>query len=131
MRLAHALVAVALLSAMAGCSPGPRGDQGPPGPQGPKGDTGPAGPTGPLGPPGPTGPQGEKGQPGQGVRVVQSTCEQGNCTIECRNNEVMVSAYCGPNRNAATFLGERSASCGVAANAANGPLVVVCVGATQ
>jgi hypothetical protein len=131
MRFAHALVAVALLSALAGCGEGPKGDQGPPGPQGPKGDTGPAGPAGPLGPPGPPGPQGEKGQPSQGVRVVQSACEQGNCTIECRNNEVMVSAYCGPNRNAATFLGERSASCGVAVNAANGPLVVVCVGVTQ
>jgi hypothetical protein len=62
---------------------------------------------------------------------VQSTCEQGNCTIECRENEILVSAYCGPNRNAATFLGERRASCGVAAKADNGPLVVVCVGAAQ
>jgi hypothetical protein len=63
--------------------------------------------------------------------VVRSTCVQGNCTIECRDNEVMVSAYCGPNRNAATVLGERSASCGVDANTANGPLIVVCVGAPQ
>jgi hypothetical protein len=131
MRAIHMLVTIALLAGLAGCGQGPKGDPGPQGPEGPKGDTGPAGPTGPLGPPGPPGPQGDKGPPGQGVRVVQSTCAQGNCTVECRDNEVMVTAYCGPNRNAATFLGERSASCGVAANAANGPLVVVCVGAAQ
>jgi hypothetical protein len=63
--------------------------------------------------------------------VVHSNCLQGNCTIACRENEVLVTAYCGPNRNAATFLTERSASCGVAANADNGPLTAVCVGAPQ
>jgi hypothetical protein len=65
---------------------------------------------------------------------MQSTCVSGNCTISCRDNEVLVTAYCGPNRNAATYLAERTASCGVAANAANaanGPLIVVCVGAPQ
>jgi len=131
MRLAHALVAVALLSGMAGCGKGPQGDRGPAGPQGPKGDAGPAGPPGPAGPIGRPGPQGDKSAPGEGVRVVLSTCAQGNCTIECRDNEVMVTAYCGPSRHPATFLTERSASCGVAVNANNGPLVVVCVGATQ
>jgi hypothetical protein len=65
------------------------------------------------------------------VRIVQSACDRADCTIECRNNEILITAYCGPNRNAATLLGERSASCGVAANAASGPLVVVCVGAPQ
>jgi hypothetical protein len=131
MRAAHLLVAVALLAGLAGCGQGPKGDQGPPGPQGPKGDTGPAGPDGPPGPPGPQGPRGEQGPPSPGLRVVRSTCVQGSCTIECRDNEVLVSAYCGPNRNAATMLGERGASCGVDANTANGPLVVVCVGAPQ
>jgi hypothetical protein len=131
MRAAHMVVTVALLAGLAGCSQGPKGDPGPPGPQGPKGDAGPVGPAGPLGPPGPQGPQGEQGPPAPGMRVVRSTCVQGNCTIECRDNEVLVSAYCGPNRNPATFLGERGASCGVAANAENGPLIVVCVGAPQ
>jgi hypothetical protein len=65
------------------------------------------------------------------VRVVRSACLNGDCTIQCRDNEVLVTAYCGPNRNAATLLAERGASCGVAANAANGPLTVVCVGAPQ
>lgn len=131
MRLAHALIAIALLASVAGCSKGPQGDQGPPGPQGPKGDTGPAGPVGGPGPPGPQGPQGEKGAPSPNVRVVRSDCAAASCTIECRDNEILLTAYCGPNRNAATPLGERGASCGVAANAANGPLVVVCVGAPQ
>jgi hypothetical protein len=61
--------------------------------------------------------------------VLRSGCVAGNCTLTCRDNEVLVTAYCGPNRNAATLLAERSASCGVEANTANGPLVVVCVGA--
>jgi hypothetical protein len=65
------------------------------------------------------------------VRVVQSNCLEGTCTITCRDNEVLVTAYCGPNRSAAAFLAERTASCGVAANAANGPLVAVCVSAPQ
>ena len=134
MRVAYLIVTIALLAGLAGCGQGPKGDQGPPGPQGPKGDAGPAGPagpTGPQGPRGPAGPQGEPGPPSPGVRVVRSACLNGDCTIQCRDNEVLVTAYCGPNRNAATLLAERGASCGVAANAANGPLTVVCVGAPQ
>lgn len=132
MRAIHWLVLTALAASLAGCgSQGPKGDQGPPGQQGPKGDAGPAGPAGPQGPRGQAGPQGDAGPPGQGVRVVQSNCLQGSCTITCRDNEVLVTAYCGPNRNAATFLAERTASCGVTADAANGPLIAVCVGAPQ
>src|SRR5580692_10429592 len=125
MRAAYLVVTIALLAGLAGCGQGPKGDQGPPGPQGPKGDAG------PVGPAGPTGPQGEQGPPSPGVRVVRSACLNGNCTIQCRDNEVLIIAYCGPNRNAATLLAERGASCGVAANAENGPLTVVCVGAPQ
>lgn len=131
MRAAYLAVTIALLIGLAGCGQGPKGDQGPPGPQGPKGDAGPAGPTGPQGPRGLPGPQGEQGPPSPSVRVVRSACLNGNCTIQCRDNEVLVTAYCGPNRNAATLLAERGASCGVAANAENGPLTVVCVGAPQ
>ena len=131
MRAAYLVVTIALLAGLAGCGQGPKGDQGPPGPQGPKGDAGPAGPTGPQGPRGLAGPQGEQGPPSPSVRVVRSACLNGNCTIQCRDNEVLVIAYCGPNRNAATLLAERGASCGVAANAENGPLTVVCVGAPQ
>ena len=133
MRARHMMLTLGLLAVMAGLagcgSQGPKGDQGPPGPQGEKGDTGPRGPTGPQGPPGPQGPQGEQGPPSPGIRIVRSDCfGAGNCTIQCRDNEVLVTAYCGPNRNPATFLGERGASCGIAATPSNAPLVAVCAG---
>jgi hypothetical protein len=116
----------ALLLALAGCGQGPKGDGGPAGPPGPKGDPGAAGPTGPVGPPGPPGPQGEQGPPSPSVRVLRLDCLTGGCTASCRGDEVLVSAYCGPARNAATFLGERQVSCGVEANTANTPLVAIC-----
>jgi hypothetical protein len=131
MRAAHfALVAALVAGAsvtLAGCGRGPQGEQGPPGPQGPKGDVGPAGP---AGPPGPPGPQGAAGPPGAAVRVVKSDCATG-CTIQCQDNEVLVTAYCGPARNQAQFLGERGASCGPVASSANSPLVAVCIAAPQ
>lgn len=134
MRAAHLTLAVALLvgvsGSLAGCGKGPQGDAGPAGPQGPKGDAGPAGPIGPPGPPGPVGPQGQAGAPSPSVRVVKSDCVSG-CTIQCQDNEVLVTAYCGPTRNQAQFLGERGASCGPAASPSNAPLVAVCVGSPQ
>jgi hypothetical protein len=131
MRAGHLVLALALLAVLTGCGKGPQGDQGPRGPQGEKGDTGPAGAAGPTGPRGPEGAKGEPGQPGQGVRVVRSNCLAASCTIQCNDNEVLVSAYCGANRNAATFLGERGASCGAAATSSTSPLVVVCATAPQ
>jgi hypothetical protein len=136
MRVAHLALTVALLAALAGCGKGPQGDTGPAGPQGLKGDAGPigpAGPAGPPGPPGPSGPQGDRGPAGpasSSVRVVKSDCVSG-CTVQCQDNEVLVTAYCGATRNPAQFLGERGASCGPEASAANTPLVAVCVGSPQ
>ncbi|HJY17510.1 MAG TPA: hypothetical protein VJ353_07730, partial [Xanthobacteraceae bacterium] len=105
---------------------GPQGDQGPAGPQGPKGDAGPVGPAGPPGPPGPAGPQGQAGPPSPSIRVVKSDCVSG-CTVQCQDDEVLVTAYCGPTRNQAQFLGEKGASCGPTGSATNTPLVAVCV----
>jgi hypothetical protein len=51
--------------------------------------------------------------------------------VQCKDNEVLVTAYCGPTRNAAQFLGERGASCGPEASPANAPLIAVCVAAPQ
>jgi hypothetical protein len=116
-----------LLAALTGCGRGPKGDPGPAGPPGPKGDPGPMGPTGSIGPPGPRGPQGEQGPPSPTVRVIRMDCLAGSCMTSCRGNEVLASAYCGPARNPATFVGERQVSCGVEANVANGPLVAICV----
>ena len=132
MRTARLIVAAALIALLAGCGQGPKGDPGPPGPPGPKGDTGPAGPIGPVGPPGPPGPQGEQGPPSPTVRVVRKDCLTGGaCSATCRGDEILVSAYCGPARNPATFVGERGVSCGIEANAANVPLVAICVAAPQ
>ena len=97
MRSGHLLLVGLLVVGLAGCGQGPKDDPGPTGPSGPKGDAGPAGPSGPVG------------------------------AASCRGDEVLVSAYCGPARNPATFLGERQVSCGVEANVANAPLVAVCV----
>jgi hypothetical protein len=130
MRAVQLAVAMGLLVALAGCGKGPQGDTGPAGPQGPKGDVGSAGPVGPPGPAGPPGPQGEAGPPSPSVRVVKSDCVSG-CTLQCQDNEVLVTAYCGPTRNPAQMLGERGASCGPAASPSNAPLVLVCVGSPQ
>jgi hypothetical protein len=142
MRAAHLAMTVVLLAALAGCSKGPQGDAGPAGPQGPKGDVGAAGPAGPPGPPGPTGaagpagvagpagPQGLAGASSPSIRVIKSDCASG-CTVQCRDDEVLVTAYCGPTRNPAQYLGEKGASCGAAGTASNTPLVAVCVAAPK
>lgn len=132
MRTARLIVAAGLIALLAGCGQGPKGDSGPPGPQGPKGDTGAVGPTGPVGPQGPPGPQGEQGPPSPTVRVIRKDClTGGGCSASCRGDETLVSAYCGPSRNPATFVGERDVTCGVESNAANVPLVAICVASPQ
>jgi hypothetical protein len=137
MRAAHLAFTVVLLTGiaggLAGCGKGPQGDAGPTGPAGPggpKGEVGAVGPVGPSGPAGPAGPQGPAGPPSPGIRVVKSDCTSG-CMVQCQENEVLVTAYCGPNRNAAQILGERGASCGPDASPANAPLVAVCVASPQ
>jgi hypothetical protein len=123
----HLIIPVLLLALLAGCGKGPKGDAGPAGPAGAKGEPGPGGPPGPVGPPGPPGPQGEAGPPSPSIRVIRLNCISGTCMASCRGDEVLVSAYCGPARNPATFIGERQVSCGVEASAANAPLLAVCV----
>jgi hypothetical protein len=128
----HLVSTLVLLTVLAACGQGSKGDQGPKGDPGPAGPAGPAGPQGPQGIRGLPGPKGDQGPAGQGVHVVQSSCLRGDCIVECGSKEVLVTAYCGPNRRPATFPTERSASCGVAVNAVNGPIVAVCVaGASQ
>src|SRR5271167_4940695 len=125
------LVIGLFLLGLAGCGQGPKGDPGVVGPPGPTGETGAIGPPGPIGPPGVPGPQGEQGQPSPSLRVVRKDCLTGNCETSCNGNEVLVSAYCGPGRNLPTFVGERGITCGIEANAANTPLVAICVLAPQ
>ena len=127
MRMSHLALALGLLAGLAACGKGPQGDAGPAGPQGPKGD---AGPAGPAGPPGPQGERGPPGPPSPSIRVIRSDCVSG-CSVQCEDNEVLITAYCGATRNQAQFLGERGASCGPVPSASNTPLVAVCVGSPQ
>ena len=87
-------------------SKGPIGDQGPPGPKGPRGD---AGPTGSA----------------SGIRIVRSNCDETTCRAQCGENEMLLTAYCGSNRNPAIIPTERAATCRNPMPA-NSPLVVVC-----
>jgi Collagen triple helix repeat (20 copies) len=122
---------LALAVSVSGCGNGPKGDPGPQGPPGPKGDPGPPGPPGPQGPKGPAGPSGPQGPPSPNLRVLRNNCLEGGCTVSCRNDEILITAFCGPTRGAATLIDERSASCGIEARPGNGPLVAICVAAPQ
>jgi collagen triple helix repeat protein len=86
------------------------GPAGPPGLRGPAGDPGSQGPAGSQGPPGPQGPSGPAAA-GSELRVVRADCGDGECTLECREQEIVLTAYCGTRRAPATFHDERSASC--------------------
>jgi hypothetical protein len=85
---------------------GPMGDQGPPGAKGPTGDPGPAGAA-------------------SGIRILRSNCDETACRVQCGESEMLLTAYCGPKRNAAIIATERAATCR-AAGPANNPLVAVC-----
>ena len=85
---------------------GPMGDQGPPGPKGPTGDAGPAGSA-------------------SGIRIVRSNCDETTCRVQCSENEMLLTAYCGPKRNSAIIPTERAATCRNPMPV-NSPLVAVC-----
>src|SRR5947199_7952109 len=94
MRVLCAVAAVALAGAVMSCgrSEGPKGDPGLPGPPGPKGDPGPPGPI-------------------TGIRVVRSPCDVASCTVQCGDDEILVTAYCGANRNAAVIPADGPEPC--------------------
>ena len=92
-------------------SKGPVGDQGPPGPKGPGGDAGPPSTT-------------------SGIRIVRSNCDETTCRVQCGENEMLLTAYCGPNRNTAIIPTERAATCRSPVPA-NNPLVAVCAQMTS
>jgi len=125
MRSPTVFAAIALSLCVAACGkpePGAKGDRGPAGPAGPKGEAGSAGPPGPQGQPGPQGPAGTSAN----IRIIRQNCQATACTATCTDTEVLVSAYCGPNRNTATVLTERSVSCGAVPDPAHTPLVAIC-----
>jgi hypothetical protein len=67
---------------------------------------GPPGERGLAGPAGPRGPAGEAG-----IRVLRNECSTGNCSTECADDEVLLNAYCNPNRTPAVYPTEHSALC--------------------
>jgi len=87
-------------------SKGPVGDQGPPGPKGPQGDAGPPSTT-------------------SGIRIVRSNCDETTCSVQCSENEMLLTAYCGPKRNPAIIPTGRAATCSNPMPV-NSPLVAVC-----
>jgi hypothetical protein len=87
-------------------SKGPMGDQGPPGPKGPQGDAGPPSTT-------------------SGIRIVRSNCDETACRVQCSENEMLLTANCGPKRNPAIIPTERAATCHNPMPV-NSPLVAVC-----
>jgi hypothetical protein len=126
MHLYRALIAITLAVGLLGCGEGPQGAKGDPGPAGTPGAEGEAGP------PGPTGPAGPAGLPAASaaMRIVRSNCDATSCVAQCSDDEVLLIAYCGSNRNAAVFPTERSASCR-SRNAANNPLIAACTKAAS
>ena len=120
------VLAVVLSALVASCG------QPTPGPQGPKGDAGPKGDTGPQGPPGSVGPPGLQGPPGTPgasslFRLVRAPCTSpSECTVTCRDDEIVITAYCGRKRGAAMYLTESSVSCGINPDTTDGPLVAMC-----
>jgi hypothetical protein len=128
--IAQRLIVLAVLITLCGCDSGKKGDAGPPGAAGPKGETGPQGIQGQVGPMGPPGPRGEQGPPSPTIRVVRTNClSNATCTVSCRGDEVLVTAYCGPTRAAPTYLNERNASCGINSAVPTSPLVAICAAA--
>ena len=113
--LYRALIAITLAVGLGGCGEGPQGAKGDPGPPGSPGAKGDAGPPGPAGLPGAA----------SAMRIIRSNCDATSCAAQCSDDEVLLIAYCGTTRNAATFPTERSASCRVR-NAANNPLIAAC-----
>jgi len=126
MRNARAILAIAIAAVLAGCGQPTQGPQGPKGDTGPKGDPGQQGEIGPAGPPGMQGIPGPAGASSQ-FRLVRSPCTSSlACTVTCREDEIVIIAFCGTKRAAPNYLTENAVSCGINPDTTGGPLVAVC-----
>ena len=88
------------------------------------GSLGSKGDPGPRGERGPPGPAGSRGDPG--IRIVRHDCAGGNCTVECDDDEVLLTAHCGIGRAPAVYPTEHSALCR-SRGTAKVEVVVACV----
>jgi len=88
--------------------------------------------TGPKGERGPAGPAGARGPAGDsGVRLVRSDCTAGNCAAECAADEILLSAYCSPNRAPVAYPTEHSAACRPLGGRVKVEVVAACVKAAR
>ena len=126
MRMFNIIPMIAIAAILASCGQPTPGAQGPKGDPGPKGDTGAPGPIGPAGAQGLQGPPGPPGASSQ-FRLVRTQCiSAAACTETCRDDEIVIVAFCGAQRARATYLTERTVSCGTNPDPSNGPLIAVC-----
>src|SRR5665213_3632705 len=73
--------------------------------------------------PGPQGPPGASSQ----FRLVRASCTSAAaCTASCRDDEIVIVAFCGAQRARATYLTERTVSCGTNPDTSTGALIAVC-----
>jgi len=119
----HRLVVIAAVAlfALAACSKGDKGDQGPKGDKGEAGPAGASGPAGAKGETGPAGPQGAAGPPGPTAFHIIT----GRANAACGAGEIMVSAYCTPERAKLHLAGTTGAACDGAPGA---NVVLTCAG---
>jgi hypothetical protein len=95
-----------------------------------------AGPPGPPGARGPAGPPGSPGAPGASggstIRIVRADCGAGSCVAECNDDEILLTAYCSPNRPVAAYYpSEHSAGCRVGSARGHLEVVAACVRAKR
>jgi hypothetical protein len=127
MRGAAIIILIAAAALLMGCDQA--GPPGPPGPPGRQGDPGPKGEPGPPGLTGPMGAQGPAGLPGASsqFRLVRASCATVyGCTLTCREDEIVVTAYCGMRRAEPTYTSTRTVNCGTNPDTTAGDLVAVC-----
>jgi Collagen triple helix repeat (20 copies) len=125
-RISDIVLAVAISAIIGGCNQPTPGPQGPEGDAGPKGNTGLQGNPGSIGPPGPQGPPGAPGYSSL-FRLVRAPCTTASdCTVSCRDDEIIIIAFCGSKRSQATYLTETIVWCGLHPDTRSGQLVAVC-----
>jgi hypothetical protein len=87
------------------------------------GSQGPVGPQGPQGPPGPPGPAGSTAF---GIRFAEFGCASAACTLSCRNDERIVSAYALNPGGSLVFEDDRQVTV-KPVRQPSGKIILVCV----
>lgn len=95
--------------------------------EGPQGPVGPQGGPGPEGKQGPQGEKGEQGAPGNlAIRTESAPCPQA-CTLSCRDDERLLSAYVVQSSRAPVYASEQSVEFNNRGMRGAGPAVIFCI----